>query len=166
MVIKLKDNVLPATGLKIDIRNGVFDLNEFLSKAKTWFFRKQYDYAEKKHSDKDLPQGHEVNIICVNDRKVSDYIKFHIDMDLFITDMKKTKVDGRTFEKGNFEARFFAWLELDYKKKWQSRPFANFLLHVYNNYIIKKQIQDYEDKLYDEVMELFSKLKKVLGTYH
>src|SRR3989344_6877291 len=145
-----KDNVLPSSGIKLS-RHGVVDFDKLIESMKNWISKRKYDFTEKKHSDKITGLGHEIKITWVNDREVTDYIKFHIDVDFVVYELNKTKTAEKNLYSGEVNIKFFAYLELDWKKRWRSFPFGSFLMYVYNNYLIKDKIKRYEGKLMSEV---------------
>src|SRR3989344_7908643 len=89
-----KDNVLPSSGIKLS-RHGVVDFDKLIESMKNWISKRKYDFTEKKHSDKITGLGHEIKITWVNDREVTDYIKFHIDVEFFITERSEERRVGK-----------------------------------------------------------------------
>lgn len=116
-----------------------------------WFKEHEYDFQEKEQTTKEKSVGKELRIVWEGERKFDDYTKFFIKVEFFIEQL--TQENGK--EKGNIKITFWAWMILDYNKRWQTSSLKKFLMFVYNNYIIKKLIVvDYENKLKSDAYAL------------
>lgn len=156
MIKGQKDYVTPSQGLILKYR-GEFDLKKLYSSVKEWFSKKNYDLSEKEYKEKPGDLGKEFNIIFNCERKIDEYSSFNIDLHFFILNAKKT--NGKYSGKINIYVS--AYVLLDRKDKWQSNSIKTFLFFVYNNFFIKDKIQNvYEDKLYSEILDLISIIKK------
>lgn len=160
-MIKKKDFVTPPTGLRI-IQDGVFDLNRILSEVKKYLFEKKYLVQEKDHTEKMKDTGLDVGIEIVAEREVTKYVKFNIRIKFRAERLKKIKLQNRYAYRGFLEIRTFAFLDLDYKDNWRSRPLGNMLFFIYNNYIIKDKILEYEEKNYKELEDIRNIMKSIL----
>ncbi len=152
--------ILPPPGIRI-LYEGNFDFDKMKAAVKAWFRSKKYIFTEKEYTIKDKALGKEVEITWIGERKRDDYARFRITIDIKINEMKKSgKLDnGRIF------ANFAAVIELDYKKRFESK-IGEYLRHVYNNYIIKKTINEkYEVELRGELKEVHDIMKDLLELY-
>lgn len=157
-MIETEDYITPKQGTLIN-KKGEFDLEKVYKKAASWFPTRLYDFTEKEHTHKDKPQGFEILIKFEGERKVDDYVKFHIHTTFLSI--------GYREKKGYLKINIKAYLELDYRKRWEINFFTKFLRFIYNNYIIKHRIKTvYEGKLYSEMVEYTSIIKKELGLLH
>ena len=145
------------------IHAGLFNLKELYVFFRTWLQDQKYDLLEKKYSEKIKANGKEVEIQWEVSRKISDYFKFSWNITFFIVGLIKQEVQGMKLDKGEIEIRVEAFLEKDYESKWQSHPFVKFLRDVYDRYVIKSRIEDYEDRLTEEVDEAITQLKTFLS---
>ncbi len=141
-----------------------FNLNKLLNDIKTWYLYMKYDFTEREHTIKDLPRGKEVEIKWLLSRNIDDYVQYHIDIHILIFDMVKVKSGNQVLDIGDFLISFTAYLVFDYNKKLHSR-FGKLLKYVYNNYIIKDRLDDYEDKLIDELKNIKKLVKESLEFY-
>lgn len=158
-MIKQKEAITPAKGLLVKYR-GEFNLDRLYKECKAWFNAKKYEFTEKEHTEKERPQGNELNIRFISEREVDDYVKFYIETYFFILEINRK--GGIT--NANVKINIQAWVMLDYKNKWQKNAFSKFLFFLYNNYIIKKRIIDvYEDKLFGEMTEYHNLIKSYLN---
>jgi hypothetical protein len=64
--------------------------------------------------------------------------------------------------KGSLEIKFKVYLEKDYENRWGATAFLKFLRGVYDNYVIRGRISDYEDKIIYEMNEITEQLKAFL----
>ena len=142
-MIKTKYSVLPSTGIQIK-KKGFFKFKELYKDMKSWFDDHGYDFHEKEHSEKEKSIGKEVKIVWEAEREIDEYTKFYIKIEFFIENLRKE--DNK--EIGNIKITFWSNIIFDYKKKWQSSAIGKFLMHLYNNYLIKAKIFSYyEPKL-------------------
>ncbi len=148
--------------------NGLFDFKELYRFCYVWLTDYGYSVTEKKYSEKAKPDGSkDLEIEWEAKKKISDYFRFIIKITWRIIAMTKTEAEyeGKKvkMEKGDLEISFKAVLEKDYEHRWESSPFLKFLRSVYDRYIIKGRIKDYEDRLTEEVDELIAQAKSFLA---
>jgi hypothetical protein len=146
---------------------GLFDFKEFYSFVYDLLNGQEYDISEKKYSEKIVGEAKEIEIKWEATRRISDYFKFMIKLDWFITGMRKVKVkrEGKEIEmnSGSVEINFKAILVKDYENRWEGEPFWKFLRGIYDRYVIRSRIEDYEEKLIIEVTEAISQCKSFLA---
>ncbi len=146
---------------------GIFDFKEFYSFTYDWLSDADYDVKEKTYSEKVVADAKDIDIVWEASRKISDYFKFTLKLQWRILGMKKVKVKRETREvdmnSGVVEIKFSAVLVKDYEHKWEDRPVFKFLRGIYDRYIIKSRISDYEDKLMEELDELIAQCKSFLA---
>ncbi len=141
-------------------RKGVFDLDRLYSEVKAWLDEMGYEMQEKEHTEKDKPAGKEIKYIFKCEREVTNYYKYYIDITFFI--LNAIPMSGNLIS-ANARIAIEAHVELDRLKKWQNKgKFVDFLFKIYNNYIIKKEVEKYRDQLYEEVLELQDLIKDVM----
>jgi len=153
--------VTPGPGLQIRKR-GVFDLDKLYQEMTNWFGKNKYDFNEDIHSDKKGDKGKEIIIVLSGEKKVTDYIKCNIKVNFFLKNINKVSKASDNLEKGSVKITLIAKLVLDYNKKWNKSSFSSFLFKIYNNYIIKKEIGKYKNKLYKEILNLQDVAKEIL----
>lgn len=146
---------------------GNFDFKDFYEFAYDWLNGEDYFVVEKKYSEKLSGDIKIIEIIWEPYKKVSDYFKFIIKMDWNITGMKTIEVvrDGKKIKtnSGTIELKFKAILAKDYENRWEDNPFYKFLRGLYDRYIIKSRIEEYEDKVAAELDELITQCKSFLA---
>ena len=157
-----------AKDLKIK-HQAIFDLGELYKIMFRWFAQHNYDFQEKEYMEKALPNdSKQLEIAWFGRRKISDYIRFHIDVKFLIIGLKSTEVEIDSIKKkldsGSLEMRFSAYIEKDYEDKWVNPP-MKFLREVYDKFIIRRRLEDYEEQIHDEVYELMNEVKAFLNLY-
>ncbi len=158
MIKGQKDYVTPKQGLILRY-NGVFDLKKIYNSSKKWFNDNKYALTEKEYKEKPTSVGSEFNMVLESERDIDDYAKFFISLHIFIIDAKKADEKYN----GKIKINISAYVLLDRANKWQTNSIKTFLFFVYNNFFIKDKIQNvYEDKIYSELMNIISNIKKYI----
>ncbi len=140
-------------------KKGLFDYYEFYNIFTSFFKSHKYDFNEKEFSTKTKPQGKEYTIEYEAFRKITNYLKFYIDVRIEIRGTKTLNIKTHKKQKGHIIVRFKAYYEKNYMNKWDIKFFRK----IYEDYIIKSTIEKYEGKLWDEANNLISKTKKALS---
>jgi len=160
-----KDTVTPG-GRKVR-HVGIFDFKETYRTAYSWFVDNGYDLIEQNYTEKITAKGKEIEILWVAYKKVSDYFRFNIKTGWRILGMNDVEVeqDGKKIklDKGDIEIKFNGTLEKDYEGRWEDTAFLKFLRGVYDKYIVRARISDYEGKLFGEVDEVLGQMRAFLA---
>lgn len=160
MVFKSKVFVTPENGLLISVK-GPINIDSIYSNVQQWFGRYKYDFTEKEHTEKNKPQGNELLIKWVADRKIDDYMQYYIEIDFLITELRKVGSNYHAKAKINLRG----YIQLDYRGSFSETPGKKFLFYLYNNVIIKRKIMKHKMRLYKEMMDLHDLLKVLLEHY-
>lgn len=132
-----------------------------------WFIDSGYNAKETGYSEKIKPDGKEIEVKWEAKKKISDYFRFVIKADWRILGMTEAEVQKEGMKvkmnKGYIEIKFSAILEKDYEHRWEDNAFIKFLRGVYNRYIIKGRIDDYEDRIREETEEVIAQMKSFLA---
>jgi len=147
-------------------QDGVFDFKEFYKFCYTWLSDEGYFVSEDKYAEKIIGDAKEIEIKWVAERKISDYFKFQIKIEWFITGMKNVEVEkmGKKVKmnKGTVEIKAAGYLIKDYEARWETSGFMKFLRGIYDQYLIKARIESYEDKLVGEIDDFLGEIKSFL----
>lgn len=158
-----KDNVFKG---KIK-HSGIFDFKELYTFSYNWLVDEGYEVTEKKYSEKIVPGAKEIDIEWNAYKKISDYFRFNIKMYWRIVGLVDVEVEEngkkRKMNKGTTEIKFSAILEKDYENRWENNPIAKFLRGVYDRYVIRGRIEQYEGKIFAENDELIAQIKSFLA---
>jgi len=145
---------------------GIVDFKELYNFCYTWLTDEDYFVIEKNYNEKITPQGKEVEIQWVAFRKISDYFRFELKFTwrVILTPIEVEK-NGKKIkaDKAYIEIKIDGVLQKDYEHRWENNSFLKFLRGLYDRYIIRGRIEDYETKLYDEIEEFRRQVKSFLA---
>ena len=158
-----KDNVFSG---KVK-HTGIFEFKELYRFCYTWLVDQGYFLVEKSYSEKIQATGKEIEIKWEAYRKISDYFRFVLKVDWRILGMTAVEVEenGKKLKmnKGNTELKVSAVLEKDYEHRWENNAFSKFLRGMYDKYIIRGRIDQYEEKIFSEADEFITQAKSFLA---
>lgn len=146
---------------------GIMDIDGLLSLMRSWAEQYNYDCFEKKHVEKGASTGTYIESNWYMERKVTYYIKFIIEIEFLIKDVNPVVVempDGRKLKRSRarIEVLFNSKMEKNYLKKFSSTKgeFSDFLRVIYEKYLAKLRLKEYEDRLEAESNDLLEELKE------
>ena len=132
-------------------QTGIFSFKDFYSFIYDWLREENYDVFEKRYTEKVKGDTKDLEITWNAEREISDYFKFVITMDWLILGMKSVEVqkEGKKvkMESAALEIKFRAILVKDYEDRWENHPFWKFMRGLYERYIIKNRVDEYQIKL-------------------
>jgi hypothetical protein len=151
-------------------QKAVFDMSELYKVMYRWFSRNNFDFQEKEYSEAAMGEGaKKLEIGWYGARKISDYIKFHINVKFLIIGLTSTEVQvgnvKRKSNEGDLEMRFDAIIERDYDSKFETNPITKFFREFYDRFVIRARLEGYEDQLHEEVYELMGEIKSFLNLF-
>ena len=150
-------------------QQSIFDMSDLYKIMFRWFTQHNYDFQEKQYMEQNSPRGKHLEIGWETAKKMSDYIKFRIDIKFLVNGLDSVEVEvgglKKKTNKGDVEMRFDAYLELDYEGKWEGRPVTKFLREIYNKYVTKSRMEDYEAQIHEELYEFLNEIKSFLNLY-
>lgn len=145
---------------------GVIDFQGLHKLIVKWINENKYDFTLEQNQSKAKPQGNESKLVYVGEKKLDDYCEIKVSVEILAIQVRKTKLDGKDLDSGNFEILTKGSIKLDYNERYKQTKFGKFLMYLYNNYFIRNKIFDYYmGKSYTEPMELHDKIKKFLDLY-
>ncbi len=146
---------------------GLFNFKELYKFVFEWFSSYQYIVVEKKYEEKVIPEGKDIEVEWVCLRKISDYFRFRVKVFFRISGMVTVEVQkGNVKVKMNkalVEVKTTGFLEKDYENRWERNPLAKVLRGVYDRYVIRNRIEQYEDKIAEEIDESMAQIKAFLA---
>jgi len=143
-------------------KTGIFDFHKLYEEMHDWILTQQYFFNEKDYTTKDTDLGKEMKIVWEGEKIPTPYIKYYFKIAF---QLKRLVQASEKLVKGNIQITFLANIEVDYKNKWRDTKLSNFLFNIYTNYLIKNEIKQYSQKLYNEMIELQTLAKEVLDFY-
>tara|TARA_Y100000310_G_C20626244_1_gene786055 strand:+ start:756 stop:1256 length:501 start_codon:yes stop_codon:yes gene_type:complete len=147
-------------------QKGIFNFKDFYGFAYNWLRGEGYSLTEKKYSEEITGDSKKIEIEWEAKRKISDYFKFTMSIRWIVFGLKNVEIqrEGKKLKmnSGQIEVRIKGVLIKDYENRWDDHPFWKFLRGIYDRYIIKSRIDQYEDKLKEEVEEFIAQSKAYL----
>ena len=168
---------------------GVLDFEGLYKLIRKWFNERGYDYMEPKYKDKAAgPFGNEVELKMQGEKKVTDFIKYHVQIEIIMIELKEfdAKIDGHVKKVTN--GRIFIDIakvecEFDWQNRFQpaKKPDSDDLFSVisYNfkeytsgprllKLLVTKLLKRYYEIKYlgpleAEALDLHEKIKKHMG---
>ncbi|MBU3923532.1 MAG: hypothetical protein KJ592_01300 [Nanoarchaeota archaeon] len=132
----------------------------------SWLKNSGYKVTENDYTEKLQGNGKEILIKWTASRKVTDYFKYQITLDWHILGMTDTEAEigGRKTKtnKGEIAIEFKGNIINDYEKRWENHQFWKFLRGIYENYIIRSSVDEYENDLEDDVRDIIKDFKAFL----
>jgi len=148
-------------------QTGLMDFRELYRFCYSWLTDNNYFVTEKVYSEKVQPNGKDVDIEWFAFKKVSDYFRFIVTAKWRLVALVQVEVekDGKKIkmDKAIFEIIINGILEKDYENKWSENAFYSFLRSIYEKYLVKGRVEQYEDKLAEECEEMIAQIKAFLA---
>jgi len=148
-------------------QKGIYNFKDFYEFLYDYLTDENFDVFENKYVEKVEGDAKNIEIDWKATKEISDYFKFEIVANWIILGMKKVKVkkEGKeiSMDSGTLEIKFTANLQKDYENRWENNAFFKFLRGIYDRYIIRTRIDDYELKIFQEVNELIAQAKSFLA---
>ncbi len=147
---------------------GLYDLDTLLGAAKSWFMSKKYFIQEAEHTEAVKGGGKEIVFLWQPFRDVTDYVRFKFEFQVIIyrevdvvveSDGKKVKM-----QQGDIEVRFRNSMVKNYRQTFRG-PGKEFMRQTYEKYLIRRELDDYQNKLTGEGAEFWDVIKGVLGGF-
>ena len=148
-------------------QKGIFNFKDFYAFTYDWLVGGGYKVVEKKYSEEITGDSKKIEIKWEAKKKISDYFRFVINVDWKVIGLKEAEVvkEGKKVKMntGQPEIKVTAILVKDYEHRWEDQPLWKFLRGVYDRYIIKSRIEEYQDKLKEEAEEFIAQCKSFLA---
>jgi len=145
---------------------GYFNFRDLYNFCYDWIKEQGYEVSEKNYTEKLSANGKEIIIKWEIEKEVTDYFKNLIEVKWHILGMTDVEIerDGKKEKtnKGELKIKFSADLERDYEKRWEDNPIWKFLRGVYDKYIIRTTIDEYEDRLREKAEAYIEQVKSFL----
>ncbi len=146
---------------------GIFDFKELYKFTYSWLVDENYFVMEKSYNEKITPTGKEIEIEWNATKKISDYFKFVLKVTWRVIGMVSVEVEENgkklKMDKAMLEIKVSAVLEKDYEHRWENNAFTKFLRGLYDRYIIRSRIEQYETKIFSEADEFIAQVKSFLA---
>ena len=159
-----KDSIY-STSLKA--KNVVFDFGEYYKFCYDWLMKEIIlnSFAEKVYSEKISGDSKEVEVKWEGSKKISDYFRLDVKVEMRILGLKKvevTKADGskkKADQAMENKITIKGVLVRDYQGKFEKTPFLKFLRGMYERWIVPERINQVEAKIVGDLEEFTGQIK-------
>lgn len=147
-------------------KKGYWNYSELYGFCFNWLKDNGYSVKEGEYVEKLSDFGKEIQLKWEGGRRVTDYFKFVIKVEWHILGMNDAVIerDGKQEKtnKGEIKLSISADLVKDYEDNWDKKPMIKFMRGIYDKYIIRTTIDNYEDVLKDDFKEYVNQIKSFL----
>ena len=141
--------------------SGVFDMKEFLNLTKKILGGYDYDLDEKLYETKTKDDSKNTTIKWQFDRRLDDYNKGVVKMQIKINNYSESYIEGRKVVKGDMNVKINGEVIRDYEDKWKKLPARRFFRALYDQYIAKER----EDTIAKSVKDIIETFRKEFKKY-
>jgi len=148
---------------------GLFSVTELYRLVDFWFMEKGYTKHELRIDEEVKPDGKKIYLIKDPYKKISDYLKYVIRIEIECDHVKEVDVekDGKTLRMNQGDCSVFitGYLVSDYESKWEKSATYYFIRGLFDKYVWNHHIYRGESGLVDECNHLSSQVKSFLNLY-
>lgn len=148
---------------------GLFSVKDLYRVIDSFFKEKDWDKRETRNNEFVSPEGKYLELWLEPFRKVSDYAKLIIRIQIIIKDLKEVLVEKegqkKKMNKGDVKFIIDGFLETDYENRWEGKPEYIFIRTLFDKFVYRRHTQEFEAQLVEEVEELKATLKSFLNLY-
>ena len=149
--------------------DGLFESTALYQYIDEWLREKGFDKREVRNREHVSPQGKFVEIEMQPWKKITDYAKHIIRIEVRMTKLKDVEVEQEKhkirMQKGKVVVTIDAFLETDYEHRWEQRPLYFFLRTIFDKFIYRSYTSRFEDLLVESVNQLHTGIKSFLNMY-
>ena len=143
---------------------GIFSFQDSYKFCYDWLTEETgVDVLESKYAETLKGNVKDIDIEWEGTKKVTDYFKFEIKVVFKIIDLAEVEVEqgGAKIKtnKGKIKITVAGTLIRDYDGKFEKDAFRKFLRSIYEKWVIKSRIDQFEDKLFGDCDEFLSQAK-------
>jgi len=145
---------------------GLFDFDAFYAAMIDWMRDHRYRWHEETYKHKQpSPMGGEFEWKWYGTKKVTGYVHYRINIAAHMWDVSEVEVaEGKKRKKltnGRFQIILKGEVTTDWQKKWEKNRFTRFLGRIYEEHIIRREIENvYFDNLWYRMWDLQTVMKK------
>ena len=148
---------------------GLFEIEELYKLIDHWLRERAYTKHELTVEEQVYKDGKKVYVCKEPYKKISDYAKYIIRIEIEADNMRDTSVEidkkSRTVQEGDIKVTFTGFLTTDYEGHWDKKPLFYFLRALFDQYIYKVHTDRYEGGLIEEINLLYNLVKKFLNVH-
>jgi len=147
---------------------GFVDERKLLTAIRAWLIDEGFEFKEPTYKNKVNPEGLELEIKIQGEKKVTSYVKFWIELQMWVREIKEVPVvkDGvqQLAKEGKVWIETSGYLELDWQNRFGGSKTLQALQDFYHKVILKKTMEvKWWDTLYYKIYKLNSVIRNSLG---
>ena len=153
---------------RLKIRHlGILELDEFYRWFHAWFDFEGYKADETWYEERTFPNGAkyiEIHWNAVKER--TKYFTYVIHTHFLLIGVSDIELGEKKIKRhrGDFEVGISSHIEMG-KFVGEETPFKEFLRKIYENYIIRKRIDEYKVELYEKFYKLHNEIVAFFNQY-
>ncbi len=148
---------------------GLFNVKELYRVIDSFFKDKGWDKREVRNKEFVSPEGKYVELWLEPFKKVSDYAKLILRIQIIMENLREVVVEkGRhkkKMNKGDVLIIIDGFLDTDYENRWEGRPEYVFIRTIFDKFIYRKHTGEFEALLVEDSDELKATIKSFLNLY-
>jgi len=125
------------------------------------------DVTEDKYGEKLAGNEKEIDVEWTGEKKLTDYFKIKVKVEFEIKKLKEVEIqqEGKKIKTNQGDVKITAKgiLIKDYDGKFERTAFRKFLRSVYERWIITSRVDQFEDKVFEDVDEFLAQIKAWLA---
>lgn len=145
--------------------SGVFDFDGLYKALVEWFKKHRYVFKEIDYKEFREEGSRNLQLVWEGKRKVTDYLKDVIEVNLKLSKYENVAVNNRKRVKGALSLRIAAYLEKDYEERWSKKAWLKFMREAYDKYVLGGRNKLVQDELVQEMNLLRNEIKAFLNLY-
>jgi len=160
---------MPVVQKRVIKYSGLFSAQDLYRTINEWLKDKGYDRREIKNEEHVKQSGKFIDIDMMPFKKMSDYAKSVIRLQIIMRDLKEVEVDidGHKvlLNQGEVEIIIDSYLETDYEGRWEQTPFYFFMRTVYDKFLYRNYTQHFENLVASDTADIEAVIKSFLNMY-
>jgi len=157
------------TGKETISYEGLFSVKELYKLIEDWVSNKGYLPVEMAIEEVVTKSGKVITVQLEPFKKLTDYAKAIIKINLMISDCIEVEVDRagkkQKLNKGKVMIEIQSLLETDYEHRWEMKPWMYVLRTVFEKYIYTPFLSGYKKALREDTDHLKDQIKAFLNLY-
>lgn len=148
-------------------QKGFFNYEELYKFCFNWLKEEGYSVSEDKYDEKVSSFGKEIKIKWTAKKNISDYFRNVIELKWHILGLTEAEVEiagqKQKTNKGEIKIDIKGVLERDYEARWEDKPAWKFLRGIYDKYIIRTTMEQYQEALKNKATSYFEQIKAFMN---
>jgi hypothetical protein len=157
------------TGKETISYEGLFSVKELYALIEDWVNSKGYLPVETSIEEVVEPSGKVITAKLEPFKKLTDYAKAIIKIDIMIADCKEVEITRgdkkQKLNKGKVIIEIQSILETDYEHRWEMKPWLYVLRTIFEKYIYTPFLGGYKNAIREDTDHLKDQIKAFLNLY-